>query len=262
MIMQKRINLLKTNSKKTLHVIPFFFTFANALLGLLSVVKAIDDQFIVAVYCILLAAFMDTLDGRLARAFDSTSGLGTELDSLCDAISFCIAPVILLYSWGVQDFGIIGLAVLGLYLCAGLFRLARFNVIQQDGSQPSSSFFLGLPTPMAAFFLLSFVLYRDWFEYCSVYFLFERGFFSLIILFVALLMVSTIPFPSFKKYKGLKRSSSTLWFIVGALLLILCLVFHYPIMFIVPFLYIMSVLLFQTYLRIRNFLIGIQYKKR
>lgn len=241
---KKISDFVSTNSKNSLKAVPFFFTFANALLGLFAMMKAFDDQFIVAVYCILLAAFMDTLDGRTARYLNVTSCLGGELDSLCDAISFCLAPALLLYSWGVQDFGIIGLAVVGLYLCAGLFRLARFNVFHKD-----SESFLGLPTPMAAFFLLSFVLYRDWFEAHSAYFLFTKSFLSLVILFVAFLMVSTIRFPSFKYNKSKLKK---IWFLSLALFLGICVVGKYPVMFILPLLYIFSGLFFQSYLQLKR----------
>lgn len=242
---KKISDFVSTNSKNSLKVIPFFFTFANALLGLFAMMKAFDDQFIVAVYCILLAAFMDTLDGRTARYLNATSCLGGELDSLCDAISFCLAPALLLYSWGVQDFGIIGLAVVGLYLCAGLFRLARFNVFHKE-----SESFLGLPTPMAAFFLLSFVLYRDWFEARSAYFLFNKSFFSLVILFVAFLMVSTIRFPSFKYNKSKLKK---IWLLSLGLFLGICVIGKYPVMFILPLLYIFSGLFYQSYLQLKRF---------
>lgn len=235
-------------AQKTLRFIPFFFTFANALLGALAVLKGIDDQYIVAVYCILLAAFMDSLDGRLARFFNATSGIGAELDSLCDAISFCCAPVILLYSWGVSDFGIVGLAVLGMYLCAGLFRLARFNIVHQDATS-----FLGLPTPMAAFFLLSFILYRDWFEQHSCHFIFRKSLFLLIILFITLLMVSTIRFPSFKQ----KNSHGKWWLLSGVIILFVLFIKHYPVLFIAPLLYIFSGLFYQTYVKIKELVLSV-----
>jgi CDP-diacylglycerol---serine O-phosphatidyltransferase len=248
-VAKKISNFVTVNSKKSVKVIPFFFTFANALLGMFALMQTLDDQFIVAVYCILLAAFMDSLDGRIARLFGVTSGIGGELDSLCDAISFCLAPAILIYSWGVQDFGIIGLAVVGLYLCAGLFRLARFNVFHQKSEN-----FLGLPTPMAAFFLLSFILYRDWFEAHSAYFVFNKNFFSLVILFIAFLMVSSIQFPSFK-YKKSKMSK----LVIASLVLFagICLIGKYPVMFFLPLLYIFSGLFFQSYLQIKRLFIDI-----
>lgn len=119
---------LQNSGKKKLFLIPFFFTFANALCGFMSVVKTLDEEYLIAALCIILAAGMDLCDGRLARMIGSTSVLGMELDSLCDAISFCFAPAILLYSWSLYQLGVAGLVVLSLYLCAGLFRLARFNI--------------------------------------------------------------------------------------------------------------------------------------
>ncbi|OGB83978.1 CDP-diacylglycerol--serine O-phosphatidyltransferase [candidate division TM6 bacterium RIFCSPHIGHO2_12_FULL_32_22] len=246
-VTRKISNFVTHKSRNSLKVVPFFFTFANALLGMFALMKALDDQFIVAVYCILLAAFMDGLDGRIARLFGVTSCIGGELDSLCDAISFCLAPAILIYSWGVQDFGIVGLAVVGLYLCAGLFRLARFNVFHKENES-----FMGLPTPMAAFFLLSFVLYRDWFEAHSAYFIFNKNFFSLVILFVAFLMVSTIKFPSFK-YKESKVAK--LWLISIFLFTGICVIEKYPVMFLLPLLYIFSGLFYQSYLQFKKLLI-------
>lgn len=232
------------SSSHRLKFIPFFFTFSNALLGALAVMQAINDQFIIAVYCILLAAFMDTLDGRVARAFNSTSGIGAELDSLCDAISFCFAPILLLYSWGISDFGIIGYAVLGLYLCAGLFRLARFNTFPSD-----KDYFLGLPTPMAAFFLLSFILHKEWLESHSYSFLFGKNLFSLIIVLISFLMVSNISFPSFKS----KNTSTTKWFIASIfLILVIMSLKKYPILFIAPLFYILSGLFFQSYRALKS----------
>ena len=97
---------LKKKGKQNLFIVPFLFTFANAVFGLLSVIKTLECEFVTASYCIILAALMDFFDGKLARAFNSTSCLGMELDSLCDAISFCFAPAILLYSWYFHNFGV------------------------------------------------------------------------------------------------------------------------------------------------------------
>lgn len=219
--------------KGSLIVIPFFFTFANAVLGLLAVVKALDSEFIAAAYCILLAAFMDSLDGRLARAFGATSIIGMELDSLCDAISFCLAPVVLLYCWEAQDFGMMGFMVLAIYLCAGLFRLAKFNI---TCTTKQSNCFLGLPTPIAAFFLTSLVLYGEWLEARLPQILLHRNVIFTLVIFISFLMVSRIPFPSFKKRKF--KEISLIVFaitILGAL----CFVKGYPIMLIVPVAYIL-----------------------
>src|SRR5581483_7627158 len=109
-------------------------------------------------YYIILAAFMDLIDGRLARALGSSSYFGMELDSLCDAISFCLAPSVLLYSWfpgPVVGWGTLSLV---LYLCLGLSRLARFNLT----AEKQQAAFIGLPTPIAAFFVSTLILSDTW----------------------------------------------------------------------------------------------------
>ena len=222
---------VKRYKKNTLFAIPFFFTFANAILGLLSVVKALDSEFITAAYCILLAIFMDTLDGRLARAFGSTSVLGMELDSLCDAISFCLAPVVLLYSWEVQDFGMFGFIVLAIYLCAGLFRLAKFNI----NSSKNGNWFLGLPTPVSAFLLSSFVLTQNWVEDSFINFLFKKNVLFALLLLISFLMISKIKFPAFKQHKGIILYAQLLIFFLTGLLGYL----QSPYMLLTPLLYIL-----------------------
>ena len=148
-----RLRLLRESGKKKLIIIPFIMTFANACLGLLSVLYAWDEQFMVAACCIIAAPFFDGIDGRIARALGSTSSLGMELDSLCDAISFCAAPAIVLYSWKLHAATVLGLFAVGLYLCAGLFRLAKFN----RSCAEQRLFFIGLPTPAAAASVVAFV---------------------------------------------------------------------------------------------------------
>src|SRR4029077_1820506 len=84
--------------RKRLSPVPFFFTFANATLGFLAVIKALEGDATSSVYCILAAACMDVFDGRLARALGTTSTLGVELDSLVDGVSFCFAPAVIFYT--------------------------------------------------------------------------------------------------------------------------------------------------------------------
>lgn len=180
-------------------VIPFLFTFSNALFGFLSIIQTIEGNFAVAALCIMAAAFMDAFDGRIARYLGTTGELGTELDSLCDAVSFCLAPAVLLYSWYLHAFGhgTLFLAALGFYVCAGLLRLARFNVATED----QSVFFLGLPTTIAAFFLVQIVLYQEFFGKVVLGTVLTENIFTALVAFLAFLMVSRLRFPAFKKAK-------------------------------------------------------------
>lgn len=202
----------KTVRSRAKHVIPHLFTFANACFGFLSVVNAIEGNYSVAAYCIFVAFVTDVIDGRLARAFGSSSGFGMELDSLCDAVSFCFAPTILLYScfWSMSSF--VYLLVLAFYLCAGLARLARFNLSQ--GTQ--THFFSGLATPVAALLLVHLVLYEWWFASSSYFsWLIHDTGLAFFVSALALLMVSPVPFFSFKL---VKRKTKQQWiFLVGGL---------------------------------------------
>lgn len=183
--------------KKYKSVIPFLFTFANALFGFLSIIQVIEARFAAAALCIMAAAFMDAFDGRVARYLGTEGQLGTELDSLCDAVSFCLAPAVLMYSWLMFTFGYNDLFVLVslLYICAGLFRLARFNITSTD----QTIFFIGLPTTIAAFFLVQLVLYQELLLHNNIQLFLSERFFILLVGFLAFLMVSSIRFPAFKQ---------------------------------------------------------------
>ncbi len=199
MLIVRKIRSPRSYNKyyRSLWALPYCFTFANALLGFLSILKSLDGEYRTASLCILLAACMDAFDGRLARAFNLTSCFGMELDSLCDAVSFCLAPTILIYSWlSIERTWLI--ILLGIYICAGLARLARFNA----KPMPLKSHFMGLPTTMAAFFLALLVLSAHTLRNYAV---FSSVFIGGSIAALALLMISTIPYPSLKHYRFFSR---------------------------------------------------------
>jgi CDP-diacylglycerol---serine O-phosphatidyltransferase len=240
---------ISKNSLKEL--IPFLFTFANVSFGFLSIIKTVEGNFVAAALCIMAAALMDSIDGRLARFFGTAGDLGSELDSLCDAISFCLAPAVLLYSWYLHDFGNPGLFVpaLVLYLCAGLLRLARFNLTSND----QSLFFLGLPTTVAAFFFAQIVLYHELVLDNSVTRLLNENVLVGLVASIAFLMVSTVRFPAFKKTNlSLKRAATYLKIIFMVGLAIWCLLHGYPFFLMIVSAYILGGLLFNGLLSMRK----------
>lgn len=214
---------MQSSGKKNLFIIPFFFTFGNALCGFLSVINTLEEEYFTAALFIILAACMDLCDGRLARWFGSTSVLGMELDSLCDAISFCFAPAILLYSWSLYRLGTFGMIVLGLYLCAGLFRLARFNI----SSVNQTNSFIGLPTTIAAFFFANVVLYESWIAQSSFAAMVRPERIAFIVAVIALLMISSIKFPSLKAVK--MKISTGLLTVAGLAFALWCFIKGYPL---------------------------------
>lgn len=218
--------LAQERYRKRLTPLPFFFTFANAFLGFISIVQALEGNYNEAVYCIMLAAVMDTFDGRLARALGSSSALGVELDSLADGISFGLAPCVLVYTWYPGTVGFTGFVALGCYLSAGLYRLARFNLTSSEQSVESR----GLPIPLAAFFVVSLVLYQQWILQHRVWFMLYKRVPFLLILAIAGLMVSSIPFPTFKHYRATLRWYHYLLVLLGWVLLLYLFMIGYPLL--------------------------------
>lgn len=230
-----RLRKLKDSGKQRLFVIPFLFTFANACLGMIAVLYAWEDCYVQACYCIIGAALADALDGRLARALGSCSPLGMELDSLCDAISFCFAPAMMLYGAYLSEWGMIGIAVAGIYLCAGLFRLAKFN----NTACQQKSFFIGMSTPVSAIFFATIIIYEQWIIHSWFHVILEPFIFIPLVLSFAYFMVSCIRFPTFKT--GLRSHTSTL--VTGLAMvsaIVLALLVHAPVPFIVLLAYIFS----------------------
>lgn len=227
----------KKRCQKSFKMLPNIFTFLNALFGFFAIVKALEGSVVIAGYYIMLAALMDACDGRLARVLKVTSCFGAELDSLADAISFCLAPVILVYCWYPSPLGFAGLAILGLYLCAGLARLARFN---SNPVQPLY-YFQGLPTTVAAFCIASFP---------TSVFVHQKITLSLV-MGLALLMISHVPFPSFKK--GLRvRVYEKILALILALCFLFLLIKGYPVPFIPIAAFISGVVFYNALFRLKG----------
>lgn len=174
-----------------IYVLPNLITTGNLFFGFFAIIQAIKGEYQNAAYAIVGAAVFDLLDGRVARMTRSTSQFGMEYDSLCDLVSFGVAPGILLFLWALQPFGRIGWIVSFLFAACGALRLARFNV-QHDVHE--KAYFQGLPIPMAAGIVASSVLAFTDLEW-------EAGRNYLILLMatlLALVMVSTFRYRSFK----------------------------------------------------------------
>ncbi|WP_199431392.1 CDP-diacylglycerol--serine O-phosphatidyltransferase [Qaidamihabitans albus] len=129
-------------------LLPNAITVLALCAGLSAVQFALNGQLVLAVGAIGVAAVLDSLDGRIARLLDATSRMGAELDSLSDAISFGVAPALVLYVWLAEGSRIGWVAALIFAVCMVL-RLARFNTLLDDTEQPpySSEFFVGVPAP-------------------------------------------------------------------------------------------------------------------
>jgi CDP-diacylglycerol--serine O-phosphatidyltransferase len=173
-------------------VVPNFFTVLSLGAGLTAIRMAIEARLDLAIALIVVAALLDGVDGRLARALKAQSKFGAELDSLADFVNFGVAPAILVFVWGLgglpRGFGWIVALIFALAM--GL-RLARFNsLIDVEKPKWQANYFTGMPAPAGAIVVLL-PLYVNELGLFDV-----RGWPWLIALYVlamAFLLVSTIP---------------------------------------------------------------------
>ena len=131
---------------------PNAITAAALCVGLTGIRFAIAGEFEKSVLAVILAGVLDGIDGRIARLLRAESRFGAELDSLADAISFGVAPALIVYLWALQEIPRLGwLAALAFAICCVL-RLARFNARIDLDDQPlkSAGFLTGVPAPVGA----------------------------------------------------------------------------------------------------------------
>ena len=189
---------------KSIYLLPNLFTTAALFAGFYAVIAAMNNRFEHAAIAVLVAMFLDGLDGRIARMTNTSSEFGAEYDSMSDMVSFGVAPALIMYEWSLfnvarQGFGQVGWVVAFLFAACAALRLARFNV--QIGSV-DKKFFIGLASPAAASLIV-----------CTVWVFHDSGFtgsqltsLALVITTVsALLMVSNFRYYSFKDLGATKR---------------------------------------------------------
>ena len=197
-----------------IYVLPNLMTTANLFCGFFSVLLSIKGDFKWAAIAVVIAAVFDQLDGRLARLTHATSKFGAEYDSLCDLVSFGMAPAILMYQWALNPFGRIGMMACFLFVACGALRLARFNV-QVDVVE--KNYFQGLPIPMSAGILTSSYLAFNELGWTPTDWL--APLLLVMVVVMAFVMVSNFRYRSFKDI-DLKQRLPFRYLIAGLLVLI------------------------------------------
>jgi len=252
---ERLLRRVRRQRLKYITILPSLVTILNGVCGFAAIILTSKGAFALAGYLILLAMIADMLDGRLARMSQSTSSFGGQLDSLCDTISFGVAPAFLML--GILEHkleltGFVGesflqrfiwLAATAYVICATI-RLARFNVENEEDESAHMSF-MGLPTPAAAGVIVSLVIFHQeiilpglvaentqaFLSFCENAIIYLLPF---LVLGVAVLMVSRIRYPHIlnqylrgkKPFAYLIRVlllfAFVLWSIQVALVLIFC----------------------------------------
>ncbi len=170
---------------------PNAFTFGCLAMGFGSMCAAANDRFDFAVYLLFFAVVLDMCDGQVARKLKATSELGQQLDSFSDTISFCVAPALLVQRAFLSELEGLGVAISITFVMAGVYRLARFNLMSDAHDKATKTF--GVPTPIAAGYLMAITLMREEIQPVQA---------ALIVLLFAGLMVSRIRLPE-RQIRGL-----------------------------------------------------------
>ncbi|HEX3555400.1 MAG TPA: CDP-diacylglycerol--serine O-phosphatidyltransferase [Thermoanaerobaculia bacterium] len=197
------------------YLLPSLFTMGNMVLGFYAMILGLHEHFRMAAAMVFLAGLLDSVDGRIARLTGTESEFGREYDSLADVITFGAAPALLAYLWGLEDLSPDTwlLSVFFMVCCAT--RLARFNV---QSKTTDSRFFVGLPTPAAAFCICSILVFAP--EYTEDVRVYVQVLMGIALLLIGVLMVSTFRYVSGKKFDLRKRWSYRAFVPIAAILLV------------------------------------------
>ncbi len=184
--------------RPTMVMLPNGFTLANLFCGIYAIILATKGEHSLAVRFILIGAMCDAMDGRVARATGTGSPFGAELDSLVDAISFGLAPALMMYFAVLHKDNWDWIYVFLFSACA-VMRLARFNVEQAGRAK---KYFKGLPSPAAGGVLATYY----WFSQTPLYndtVLAELPWPTLLrwlMASLAFLMISNVPYPAWPTF--------------------------------------------------------------
>jgi CDP-diacylglycerol---serine O-phosphatidyltransferase len=226
--------------RKALFILPNAFTVASIVCGFWAIILASDDagptEFLNAGLLLVLAAFFDTFDGRIARLTRTQSDFGMQMDSLADVMSFGLAPAVIVYHWGLHSLGLVGMFGSACFAACGAIRLARFNVLAQR-KQGDPNYFVGLPIPGAATMLVSVIMAQskiigeDVVATSSV---------LVLVIVLSYLMISRVGFRTFKNFKPKVGNLPLVLVIVSSVFLVGALLKWWSALVFVAGLYVFS----------------------
>jgi len=223
-------------AKLKIYLLPNLLTAGNLFCGFLALTRIVEADITAsnfnhvirnAIFFIILACLFDLLDGRVARMGGYESPFGREFDSLADIISFGAAPAFLVHRVVLRDVfekhPEIGWFIASVYLICGAFRLARFNCLATQANSGGGREFLGFPIPAAAGLVASITLFLLWLDdYGWLEDRFARTpwryTLPVIMVFLSVMMVSEVKYPSFKKFDW--RARRTFPKMVGTILVV------------------------------------------
>ena len=206
-------------------LVPNFFTLLSLFAGLTAIRMAFEARYELAVMFVVAAALLDAVDGRAARWLQAQSRFGAELDSLADFVNFGVAPALLVYTWGLGGLKGFGWVTVMVFASAMALRLARFNsMLDVEKPKWKNNYFTGMPAPAGAITVLL-PIYLQLAGLVSLQAM--PALIAAYTLFLAFLLVSTIPTFSGKNLGGPIRREYVLPILVGVGL-VMALLVTYP----------------------------------
>jgi CDP-diacylglycerol--serine O-phosphatidyltransferase len=217
------------------HIWPNLFTTANLLSGFFGIVKSINGDFQIAAIAVLASCVFDILDGKVARLTGTTSRFGVEYDSLADLVAFGVAPGLMIYLMALKPYGRVGWLAAFVFVACGALRLARFNVQVETSSK---KYFVGLPIPGGATMIATTVLFMHYWP-LAVHGPVIGPVLLVMTYVLGSLMISTMPFNSFKDIEIIKARPSSVVF--GVIVIISVIAVSPPLtLFLTLFVYTVS----------------------
>ena len=239
-----------TDAKLRIYFLPNLLTAGNLFCGFLALTRIVeadpgkgDFNTVIrhAIFFILLALIFDLFDGRVARMGGHESPFGREFDSLADLISFGAAPAFLVHHIILADvfknLPRLSWIIAAVYVICGAFRLARFNCLAAMAGTGGGKEFLGFPIPAAAGLVSSLTLFLLWLE--------EQGFsvgrwgyiLPAIMVFLSLMMVSEVKYPTFKTLDFRARRTFTKMVVIVLLVTSLVFLWETILQIVLPILF-------------------------
>lgn len=191
---QRRLQAVKS---KGIYVLPNAFTAAAFFAAFYGIIQAMNGEFAAAAIAVFFSMLFDGMDGRVARLTHTQSEFGVQMDSLADAVSFGVAPALIVYEYSLVSMGKLGWACAFIYAFCAILRLARFNC---NVGVVSKNYFQGLPSPAAAALVCGFVWLGVENKLPDWLLPYQSTLAFVVTLYAGLTMVSNAPFFSGKSY--------------------------------------------------------------
>ena len=221
------------NKKKIIYLFPNLVTITYVFAGFLSIHASIQGKFSLAALFIIVAAVLDAIDGIIARATNTQSEFGEELDSLADSFAFGASTSFLIYFWGLQQTAASHAVIISfIFLAAGILRLANYMILPRITAD--RKYYLGLTVPSSSMLLAGIVIYHPQQIEAGLH----TFFLAILVLALSLLMISNL------KYKNLlhfnfRRTTNIFTVMAATIIISACIL--YPLCFLlIALLYILS----------------------